>query len=827
MDQRTPLSQGASVRQFVVDKIIGGGASCLVYEAHFLDSCNNRKEIILKECYPYNAGTARVGNKIIWSNPAEQEKAFLRFNDSYEVAAKIQNMAGAQSVSVYSLDKFEENGTQYVATIPNGNSYDKTKTNDLADIIRTALALTNAVGRYHKAGYLHLDIKPSNFIATEDQTGKGKNIVLFDVDTVAAQEDIRNGSLRTVSYSNDYAAPEQKLQQIKKICPATDLFAVGAVLFERVMNRPVDSSDSSMFATWEYDERFDAKKVNPKVKRLLTEIFHKTLAANVKRRYQSADELAGALDELVKIVDGDRPYIYSPNYVCTCNFVGRSEELAQLHRALSDNSLVFVHGAGGIGKTELVRKYIAVHQDEYDAVVFMLYNGSVSEYLNEIEIIGIDSEDKGNKSLLKEICDENVLLILDNFDIATDEDNGLEDLLALNSRVIVTTRTDFSEIYNDAHFISISGLATEDLRIVFENGIGRELSDFEFDELQPILKLGNECTYFWSLVARLAKAGAYSISEIVKKVTSGLDDLEKSEKVLDTKDGVRIKRTIAKAMSNLFVLDKLGDKEFEVLMSLSALDFCNLDITQIRKMLSYSSSFSLSELMNAFNDLTEKGYIQKLMVVSREVHRVSDVLKGVLEHEIEPDVSRFEPALSFIDEKMIYNKGVLPFSTIMLEQLKGIDILKELGVKILEETDVDFSAEIDNGLEALRKDVFEKCNSLPIDIKSQVQTSPKKVNINDIVSDKTEISNVLNNVGNLIGDSDEGLVGYLEEQLKNFEFAQKEIKDKFDKIDDNKGVEVEFDSDESSPNSVYITKKDVVDTLEQITDFLRQISGSE
>ena len=180
MDQRTPLSQGASVRQFMVDKIIGGGASCLVYEAHFLDSCNNRKEIILKECYPYNAGTARVGNKIIWSNPAEQEKAFLRFNDSYEVAAKIQNMAGAQSISVYSLDKFEENGTQYVATIPNGNSYDKTKTDDIADIIRTALALTNAVGRYHKAGYLHLDIKPSNFIATEDQTGKGKNIVLFD-----------------------------------------------------------------------------------------------------------------------------------------------------------------------------------------------------------------------------------------------------------------------------------------------------------------------------------------------------------------------------------------------------------------------------------------------------------------------------------------------------------------------------------------------------------------------------------------------------------------------------------------------------------------------
>ena len=208
MEQRTPLSQGVSVQQFVIDRVIGYGASCLVYEAHYLDSGNHRKEIILKECYPYNSGTTRIGSKIVWSSTEEQEKAFRRFDNAYEIAAKIQNEAGAQSVSVYSLDKFTENGTQYVATIPVGKSYDKTKSDDLADIIRTALALTNAVGLYHKAGYLHLDIKPSNFIATEDQTGKGKNIVLFDVDTVVAQDDIQSGKPYTSSdlnYMNPFA----------------------------------------------------------------------------------------------------------------------------------------------------------------------------------------------------------------------------------------------------------------------------------------------------------------------------------------------------------------------------------------------------------------------------------------------------------------------------------------------------------------------------------------------------------------------------------------------------------------------------------------------
>ena len=155
-----------------------------------------------------------------------------------------------------------------------------------------------------------------------------------------------------------------------------------------------------MFAEWEFDSRFDIKNVKPKAKRLLTEIFHKTLSANIKRRYQSADELAAALEELRKVICEPAPYIYSYPLDTTCHFVGRIDELTKLHCALEDSSLVFVRGVGGIGKTELMRKYLSIHQDEYDAVVFMLYNGSVSECLQDIKIIGVDSQDKDKKSLL-------------------------------------------------------------------------------------------------------------------------------------------------------------------------------------------------------------------------------------------------------------------------------------------------------------------------------------------------------------------------------------------------------------------------------------------
>ena len=656
MEQRIALTQGSNVKQYIIDDIIGYGASCLVYKAHFLDNSNHKKDVVLKECYPYNTGTTRIGNKIIWSNTEERDTAFQRFHHAYDVASEIQNTANTKSVSAYSLETLDENGTQYVITIPNGDSYDKTKSNDIADIVRTALALTNAVGLYHKAGYLHLDIKPSNFIATADQTGQGKNIVLFDVDSVVSIGDIQNGKLRGVSYSKEYAAPEQKQQKVKSLCPATDLFSVGAVLFERIMNRRPDCTDSCMFAEWEFDSRFDIKNVKPKAKRLLTEIFHKTLSANIKRRYQSADELAAALEELRKVICEPAPYIYSYPLDTTCHFVGRIDELTKLHCALEDSSLVFVRGVGGIGKTELMRKYLSIHQDEYDAVVFMLYNGSVSECLQDIEIIGVDSQDKDKKSLLKEICDnDKILLVLDNYDVAPNESEDLEALLDLNCKVIVTTRTDFTERNPSARFIEVAGLSEETLQVIFENESELTLSNSEFEELKPILSIGKQCTYFCSMIARLVKEGAYTVSEIVEKVSDGLEDLEESEEIFDTKDGSYINTTVAAAMLVLFKLDELGDKEFEVLNALYFLDCLNMDKRQIKEMLSFSSN----KLMNSFNILVKKGYIQKLTVVSREVYRINDVLRNVLEYKVKPDITKSVLVTGFINNKLYIDKEKL------------------------------------------------------------------------------------------------------------------------------------------------------------------------
>ncbi len=55
----------------------------------------------------------------------------------------------------------------------------------------------------------------------------------------------------------------------------------------------------------------------------------------------------------------------------TRSFIGRSTELEQIHailmnREVAQPTLIAIHGLSGVGKTQLCREYMQLHQDEYD-----------------------------------------------------------------------------------------------------------------------------------------------------------------------------------------------------------------------------------------------------------------------------------------------------------------------------------------------------------------------------------------------------------------------------------------------------------------------------
>ena len=242
--KRTPLSIGSTIQAkggssytYIIDRVIGDGASSIVYEAHYIDNAYGRHDVRLKECYPYASDIQRIGTELVWVDTEAATNDKTAFITAYHKLLDFQNTTKLRNSTSHIFDLGEANGTLYsVMDVNEGQTFEQDNSEKLSDILKTTLALARVVEKYHNNGYLHLDIKPSNFLVIPETR---ELVILFDVDSVASMEDIASGKVKCVSYSKGWAAPEQMQGRIDKLCPATDIYSIGAILFQKVMGRDV------------------------------------------------------------------------------------------------------------------------------------------------------------------------------------------------------------------------------------------------------------------------------------------------------------------------------------------------------------------------------------------------------------------------------------------------------------------------------------------------------------------------------------------------------------------------------------------------------------
>lgn len=392
---RTGLPDGAVItlnhdgisRAFRIERTIGEGASCIAYEATLVDGSNAGLRCRVKECYPYHAAITRRGSALAWESEDERDRAFQKLRTTHELLLRLRNNDEiGDSIVISSL--YEGNGTLYmVMELNHAVTYDKDGDVSLHETLDTIRVLTTHVGQLHQMGYLHLDIKPGNFLVRHHPSTA---IWLFDVDSFTSIQEIASGHAVSYPYSRGCAAPEQLCGKTRKLCPATDIFAIGAVLFTKIMGRPVSNEDIGLFADWSFDgELFDS--VNPKVKRILRELFRKTLAASPSRRFQTVDELLRTIKAALDVTVEGKPYLRSSGISNTIRFVGREKEISCIHKAFAEGKhAVFLHGEGGMGKSCTAIAYGEAYRDEYDAVIFLRYRDSLQETLNRIEICNFE-----------------------------------------------------------------------------------------------------------------------------------------------------------------------------------------------------------------------------------------------------------------------------------------------------------------------------------------------------------------------------------------------------------------------------------------------------
>lgn len=144
----------------------------------------------------------------------------------------------------------------------------------------------------HEQGIIHRNVTPETIIITADTTVK---LAGFDLAKPMASPSLTQAG--SVLGALKYIPPEQ-IRGVKPLDARSDLYSVGAVLYEALTGRlPFDSSSQFKLMMDHVNTDPPApSSVNPKVPQEFDAIVLKALAKNPADRFQSADEFRARLE---------------------------------------------------------------------------------------------------------------------------------------------------------------------------------------------------------------------------------------------------------------------------------------------------------------------------------------------------------------------------------------------------------------------------------------------------------------------------------------------------------------------------------------------------
>lgn len=169
---------------------------------------------------------------------------------------------------------------------------------DLDAAVRLLAAVARAVDHLHQQGIVHRDLKPLNILL--DTAGE-PYLTDFGLAKVFAP-DSEITATGVIAGSPPYMAPEQAAGRSAEVGPATDIYSLGAILYELLTGRPPFRRENPLDTLMEVLSREPIlpKRLNPRVPRELELICLKCLAKSPGDRYRSAGALADDLEHFAR-----------------------------------------------------------------------------------------------------------------------------------------------------------------------------------------------------------------------------------------------------------------------------------------------------------------------------------------------------------------------------------------------------------------------------------------------------------------------------------------------------------------------------------------------
>ena len=153
--------------------------------------------------------------------------------------------------------------------------------------------LARAMFSAHQRGVLHRDLKPSNVLIAADGEPKITDFGLAKRVGSDSQLTVDH----TVMGTPSYMPPEQALGRIAEIGPRSDVYSLGAILYELLTRRPPFRGTMPMETIQRviHDEPLAPRTINPRIPRDLETICLKCLHKQPAQRFDTAADLADDL----------------------------------------------------------------------------------------------------------------------------------------------------------------------------------------------------------------------------------------------------------------------------------------------------------------------------------------------------------------------------------------------------------------------------------------------------------------------------------------------------------------------------------------------------
>ena len=298
--QRTLLMSEASIQQ----------AAKQAEAAAKLDISTLKPGDIIEGRYKYidRIGRGAFGTVLLMEDTVVDERLILKFlnpnvsNDEEVMKRFVHELRYSRKIThknvirIYDFLYIQGNyaiSMEYFPSHTLGGEIVNEKPMDLRRALGFGCDICTGMTVAHQVGIVHRDLKPANLLINQEGLLK---IVDFGVAAAQREGDTQLTKTGYVIGSPKYMAPEQILG--KKVDERADIYAVGVILYEMVTGVPPYSRGDHMSVMYQHvqGKARPALEVNPNLPPGLADLVTKAMAVDKTKRFQSMEELRGALE---------------------------------------------------------------------------------------------------------------------------------------------------------------------------------------------------------------------------------------------------------------------------------------------------------------------------------------------------------------------------------------------------------------------------------------------------------------------------------------------------------------------------------------------------